>query len=472
MKETWANSGVDLRLETGGSRRRGVIESALRDAVRLGRVAAGTRLPSSRMLATELGVARNTVADAYGQLVAEGWLIARQGAGTVVADRSTAAELTPPRPAGPPAPAHALEPVSFDLSPGGPDLSVFPRDGWLAANRRAMARAPYAALGCPDPRGLHELRDALAEHLAGARGVTTTADSIIVCTGIAEALSLIANLLRGNGKPVMAVEAYGAVERLQLFRAARLARHFLPVDASGARVDDLTPDDGAVLLTPAHQFPLGVALAPARRTAVLDWARRTGGLVVEDDYDGEFRYDRRPLGALQGLAPDAVVYVGTASVSLAPGLGLAWLVAPPALLDSIVEIKRTTSGHTGVFEQLTLAELIRSGGYDRHVRRSRLRYRERRDLLVTRLADRVPSATVTGVAAGLHTVVRLGGGLVAADEPAIAAAAARAGVRVSALSSFAARADAAAEAALVVGFGTPSQRDYPVAVETLCDALA
>jgi GntR family transcriptional regulator/MocR family aminotransferase len=466
MEDSWATSGLDVVLELAGTRRRAGLESALREAVESGRLPSGTRLPSSRTLAVELGLARNTVADAYGQLVAEGWLTARQGAGTRVGDR--ALPLTPavhtPRP--------AAGRATYDLTPGSPDLGGFPRDAWLAANRRALTRAPNGGLGYPDPRGLPELRETLAQYLARVRGVRTTADQVIVCSGFTQALSLIASVVRRRGGRVMAVESHGLVEHRDVIRSARLARHFLPVDSSGACVERLTTSDDAVLLTPAHQFPLGVPLVAARRAAAVTWARDTGGVVIEDDYDGEFRYDRRPLGAMQGLAPDVVVYVGTASKSLAPGLGLGWLVAPPTLLDPLVEAKRTSDGYTGVFEQLTLDELIRSGDYDRHVRRSRLRYRQRSDILVTTLAARVPQVRVSGVAAGLHAVLDLGGALVAAHEPAITARAGEAGVLVRGMSHYRRRADPLAPAALVVGFGTPGDHAYAGALDALCTSLS
>jgi GntR family transcriptional regulator/MocR family aminotransferase len=220
-----------------------------------------------------------------------------------------------------------------------------------------------------------------------------------------------------------------------------------------------------------------VPLAAQRRAAVAGWARDRGTLVIEDDYDGEFRYDRRPLGALQGLAPDLVAYAGTASKSLAPGLSLAWLAAPPHLLDVLVETKRLSDGHTGVIEQLTLAEFIRSGGYDRHIRRSRLRYRRRRDRLLALLAGRAPDVTVTGIAAGLHAVLELGRELRATDEPGILSRAARAGLTIQGLSEYrydepGTGAEPGAPAALVVGYGTPPEHAFAGALDALCDVLA
>ena len=464
MSESWANPGVDLLLDLSGARGRAAVENALRDAVRGGRLAAGTLLPSSRTLAAELGLARNTVADAYGQLVAEGWLTARQGSGTRVAERASpdarpASLRLPPSGSGP----------RYNLTPGTPDLAGFPRTAWLSATRRAMTAAPNDLFGYPDPRGYLGLRETLASYLARVRGVRTTPDQVVICSGFVQALSLLATTLRRGGARTMAVESYGLDLHRELVRAAGLTTRAVTVDGAGARTDGLG-DCGAVLLTPSHQFPLGVLLGARRRAAALQWAREGGGLVIEDDYDGEFRYDRKPIGALQGLAPDLVAYAGTASKSLVPALGLAWLVVPPRLLDAVVEAKRLSDGFTGLLEQLTLDEFIRSGGYDRHVRRSRLRYRRRRDLLVSVLAERTAGITVTGIAAGLHAVLELRGQR-AEDEPAIRSRAARAGLAIQTLSFFRHDPWPDVPAALVIGYATPPAHAYPGTLDALCDTL-
>jgi GntR family transcriptional regulator/MocR family aminotransferase len=465
MTSSWATSGVDLHVELRGVRRRAGLEEALREAVRTGRLAADSRLPSSRTLAVELGLARNTVAEAYGQLVAEGWLVARQGSGTRVAGRSpeAATDLDPRRPGVAELPRH-------DLSPGRPDLAAFPRRAWLAAGRRALQAAPDAALGYPDPRGDPGLREELSRYLGRVRGVRAPAERIVVCSGFQQALSLLATALVRAGATTLAVEALGLWTHRSIARAAGLTTVPVGVDADGARTEELPASAGAVLLTPAHQFPTGVVLTPARRAAACAWARGVGGLVIEDDYDGEFRYDRRPVGALQALAPDVVAYVGTASKSLAPGLGLAWLVVPPAWLDAVVRAKRHDDGYTGVFEQLVLAEFLRAGDHDRHVRRSRLRYRRRRDALVEVLGAAVPGVQVTGIAAGLHAVLGLDGAR-AADEEALLARAARAGLALAPLAPFRHDPDRAAPGGLVVGYGTPPDHGYAAAVDALVEVL-
>ncbi|PSM44233.1 GntR family transcriptional regulator [Streptomyces dioscori] len=468
MAGSWATFGVDLHVDvarTGSGLRRGLTD-ALREAVRGGRLAPGIRLPSSRSLAADLGIARNTVADAYADLVAEGWLTARQGSGTRVAQRDV------PVPASPARRPRSRQGPAYDLVPGTPDLASFPRAEWLKAYRRALTAAPNDALGYGDPRGRVELRTALAGYLARARGVRADPDHILVCSGFVHGLMLLGEVLRRRGARTLAVESYGLDVHWELIERAGLESVPLPFDELGTRTDDLgEADDGAlggVLLTPAHQFPMGVPLRPDRRAAVVDWARRTGGLILEDDYDGEFRYDRQPVGALQGLDPDRVVYFGTASKALAPGLRLGWLVLPPDVAPEVMAAKGGADWSCGVLDQLTLAEFITSGAYDRHVRASRLRYRRRRDQLVAALAARAPSVTATGIAAGFHAVLRLPPG----TEQSVVRAAAWHGLALHGLTTYRHPAATPPPAdALVVGYGTPSDSGWPGALETLCGAL-
>ncbi len=474
MPKPWATLGIDLHLEPAGPGLRRGLTDALREAVRTGRLAPGTRLPSSRSLAADLGIARNTVADAYADLVAEGWLTARQGSGTRVADRAV-----PPRPTRRATRQREPGRLPYDLTPGTPDLSSFPRAEWLRAARRALDAAPNDALGYGDPRGRTELRTALADYLARVRGVRTDPGQIVVCSGFAHGLKLLGELLRARGRRTLAVEPYGLDAHWDLLARTGLRTVPLPADRLGPRTEDLgdlkdsadsagpdgAADVPAVLLNPSHQFPLGGALPPDRRAAAVGWARRTGGLVLEDDYDGEFRYDRQHVGALQGLDPDHVVYLGTASKSLAPGLRLGWMVLPPSL---VTEVARLGGRSTGVLEQLALAEFLTSGAYDRHVRAARLRYRRRRDALVAALADRAPEIRVGGIAAGLHAVLRLPPGT---EEPVVRAAAWQ-GLMLHGLSRY--RHPSAAVKpvdALVVGYGTPPDHAWAGTLDALCRAL-
>ncbi|MGW3666799.1 MocR-like pyridoxine biosynthesis transcription factor PdxR [Streptomyces sp. NPDC005141] len=462
MAKTWATLGVDLHVEPTGSGVRKGLTEALREAVRSGRLAPGTRLPSSRSLATDLGIARNTVADAYADLVAEGWLTARQGSGTRVAERTVVG------PAPEAAPRHREQGLpAYDLVPGRPDLASFPRAAWLKAARRALTGAPHDALGYGDPRGRPELRTALAGYLSRARGVRADPDRIVICSGFSDGLTLLGAVLRQRGLRSLAVESYGLDVHWNLLHRSGLRTTPLPFDELGTDTRHMS-GVRAVLLTPAHQFPMGVPLHPDRRAAVVGWARRTGGLVLEDDYDGEFRYDRQPVGALQGLDPDHVVYLGTASKSLAPALRLGWLVLPPSLVDEVVSLKGEGGWSTGALDQLTLAEFITSGAYDRHVRAGRLRYRRRRDALVAALAVRAPAVHATGIAAGLHAVLRLPPG----TEQSVVQAAVWQGLAVHGLARHR-HPDASAppQDALVVGYGTPPDHAWSGALDALCRAL-
>jgi GntR family transcriptional regulator/MocR family aminotransferase len=410
MNDSWANSaavpaaafGSDLHLDLTGPRLRASLMDALRDAVRTGRLSPGTRLPSSRSLAADLGVARNTVADSYAELIAEGWLTAQQGSGTRVArradPRTTTLAASRTRPA-------RVRPT-YPLMPGSPNLSEFPRAQWLTAARRALTTAPHDAFGYGDTAGRIELRTVLADYLARSRGVYVDPERVVICAGFHHGLTLMAQALKARRVRAVAVESYGFDVYRDLLTGAGLRIPPLYVDERGARTADLADlrGVGAVLLTPAHQYPTGVELCPDRRATVVDWARATGGLVLEDDYDGEFRYDRQPVGALQGLDPDRVVYFGSVSKSLAPALRLAWMVLPDELVPDILVAKGAVDWSSAL-EQLTLAEFIASGAYDRHVRSMRLRYRRRRDELVAALAQR--GVRVTGMAAGLQAVLEL-----------------------------------------------------------------
>ena len=454
-------AGLDLHLDLSGTRVRTGLEAALREAARSGRLLPGTRLPSSRALAADLGIARNTVADCYSQLVAEGWLAARQGAGTWVAERAG----PPPAASAAPASAQARR-ARYDLRTGVPDVSAFPRTAWLAAARRALLAAPARALGYGDPRGLPELRAALASYLARARGVALTPDRVVVCAGFAQGLELLCEALRDRGATTLAAEEYGYQRHWRIAQNWGLALAGLHVDGGGAMISEMGAAH-AVLLTPTHQFPLGVPLAPARRRQVADWAASADGLIIEDDYDGELRYDRPAVGALQALAPEHVAYAGTASKSLAPGLRLGWLALPAHLVDQVTELKGAAGRLSSSLDQLALAEFISSGAYDRQVRRARLAYRRRRDRLVAALRRDAPQVQVTGIAAGLHAVLRLPPGQ---REEDLVARATRHGLAIEGLGSYAMGSHHAGPA-LVVGYATPPGHAYTTALARLCAVL-
>ncbi|MER7584793.1 PLP-dependent aminotransferase family protein [Kitasatospora sp. NPDC097691] len=474
MTSSWTSFGGDLHLDlterrAAGTGLRAALEDALREAVQDGRLAPGTRLPSSRALGEDLGIARNTVVEAYGQLTAEGWLDSRQGSGTTVARRAV-----------PEAPAHGRRAgareaarrrtARHDLMSGRPDLSLFPRSAWLAAARRALATAPHDALDYGSPLGRIELRQALTHYLARVRGVRTDPDHLLICTGVTQGLGLLSTALRERGTRTLAVEEYGLPPQHAVARAAGLTTIPLPLDEEGARVDRLDTRPGAVLLTPAHQFPSGAVLSAERRAEAVRWARELDRYVIEDDYDGEFRYDRQPLGAMQALDPERVVYAGTAAKSLAPGLRLAWLALPDALVEPVARLKVLADTMSPVLDQLTLAELITSGTYDRHVRRCRLHYRRRRDHLVAALAEHAPHVRVTGIAAGLHVVLRLPPG--STPEAELLTRARAAGISLNGLSWHRATSNATdAPPSLVIGYATPPEHAFPAAVQALCELL-
>ncbi len=463
---SWANPGsrdlhLDLReIITPGTRgAREMLLTALRDAVRSGRLTPGSMLPPSRSLAADLGLARNTVAEAYAELVAEGWLASRQGAGTWVLNAGGAD--APPRPRG-----VRTTPV-HNLMPGSPDVSEFPRNAWAASTRRALSTAPTDALRMGDARGRPELRDALAEYLTRARGVRTSAESVVVCAGVRHAVELLARAFRGRGP--IAVEAYG----LFIFRDALAALDVptvpIGIDEYGAVVDDLDGlETPAVLLTPAHHSPFGMSLHPKRRTAVVDWARRTGGYVFDDDYDGEFRYDRQPIGALQALCPDRIVYLGSASKSLSQALRLGWMVVPDNLIDAVTDAAGGQQFYVDAVTQLTMADFIGTGNYDKHIRRMRMRYRKRRDTFVEALSGY--DVSISGLSAGVNLVLTLPDGA----EHEVLRRAGEAGISLQGLAIMRhplAGSDVPDPDGIIVGFAAPADHAFAAAVDALLGVL-
>ncbi|WP_219414752.1 MocR-like pyridoxine biosynthesis transcription factor PdxR [Pseudonocardia nigra] len=460
---TWAKSSAvkrtnpGLRLELGDVHAQGpralagTVADALRHAVRAGRLPAGTRLPASRSLAADLQVSRGVVVRAYEQLTAEGYLLARTGRGTVVGD-------VPATEGDPPPPSRPFVPTN----PGVPALGWFPRTEWLRAMETALRELPDAELGYGDPRGHPRLRAALAAYLGRTRAVVAPVDRIVVTAGFAQATRLVAETLAAQGVTAIGVEDPGSVGVIETLRRGGLTTCPVPVDEHGLDVAALSAGDlRAVAVTPAHQFPTGAVLGPARRTALLEWAGARQAVVVEDDYDAEYRYDRSPVGALQGLAPERVVYGGSISKTLAPGLRLGWLVAPARLAAALVERKHWADIAAPVLEQVALAALIESGGLDRHLRRTAARYADRRRRLLTAVARHLPDWTVTGIAAGLHAVLVPGAPVPAAALEEMAAA----GPDVGAVPLAAYRHGSAPCSGLVVGYGaaTPDRIDRAVA---------
>jgi GntR family transcriptional regulator/MocR family aminotransferase len=441
---------------------RAQLERELRTAIRGGRLRAGARLPPSRVLADELQVSRGVVVEAYSQLVAEGYLVARSGDGTRIADGLAQ------QPPAPRAPAAALPRIRYDLRSGVPDLSFFPRREWQAATATALRELPDAALSYGSRHGLRRFRIALSDYLGRARAVVADPERVFISAGAAHGMGILWHTLRQRGARRVAVEdpAWRAIPETIL--QAGLEPVPIGVDHGGPIVGELDGIDvDAVVLAPAHQYPTGTVLAPERRTEVIGWARRSGGLIVEDDYDAEYRYDREPIASLQGLAPDCVAYVGTASKTLAPGVRLGWVLVPPHLVGEMAAQHGVARAVPSVLTQAAYATMLERGDIDRHLRRTRRRYHARRNALIDALARSFPEASVAGAAAGLHLIAWLPDG---ADESAISDAAASRGVAVHTLHQ-----DCAVTAplppALLLGYGLINELAIPRAVQELVIAV-
>ena len=469
MAVEWSGLGPELLLtldRDDAQPLRAQLEGQLRTAIRTGRLRLDERLPSSRELASGLGVSRGLVQDCYAQLQAEGYLVTRGGSATRVAAGAVALLDPPaPRPAAGPASAG----VRTDFAHGVPDLGGFPRADWAWALREACRTAPTAELDYGDPRGSVTLRDVLAGYLRRVRAAAVDREHIVVCNGFAQGLGLVLDALARAGVNEIAFEDPGSP---RLSRAAASAAGFaavpVPVDDDGLDVAALAATGArAVVVTPAHQWPTGVVLAPQRRLALLDWAAERDAVVIEDDYDAEFRYDREPVGALQGLGADRVVTIGTVSKSLAPSLRLGWIACPPALVVEVTRAKNAADRGSPVLEQIALATLIESGRYDRHLRRMRAGYAARREALVDALRRNAPHIALTGLAAGFHAVAHLRDRTVEAEL--IGAARARS---VGLYGMSPQRFDGAiTPPALVLGFGNVGERAISAAIEAIKDLL-
>jgi GntR family transcriptional regulator / MocR family aminotransferase len=454
---------LQLRIDRASGGLADQVAAELRAAIRSGRLAGGVRLPASRGLARDLGMSRGVVVEAYEQLVAEGFLVSRQGSGTRVAEVQPAAPPTDTPPTSRTSPT-----VVYDLRVGTPDLSAFPRRAWLAAVRQVMKEMPHGALGYGDPGGVPQLRAELAAYLRRVRAAEASAEQLVVVGGVAQGLHLVIRALTRAGPIPLAVEDPHSVRTFALLEAAGAVRVPVAVDEEGIVVEELRRTAArAVMVTPAHQYPTGVVLSPRRRAELVAWAAEVDGLVLEDDYDAEFRYDRDPVGCLQALCPQRVVLLGSVSKSLAPGLRLGWMVAPPALAALVRTARATSDLGSPVIDQLALAQLLACGAYDRQLRQLRRRYRARRDALAGALARWLPGAVVRGVSAGIQLYVELPP---AHDEAAVVEAAAERGVAVEGVAPL--RLARAGPPALVLGFARLPEHRIAEAVRLLAGALA
>jgi GntR family transcriptional regulator/MocR family aminotransferase len=440
------------------------LEAALREAIRSGRLHPGARLPGSRSLAADLGISRGTVVQAYTQLIAEGWLTGTTGSGTRVADLPGGGPVAGPGEE----PASAAVRLAVDLRPGRPDLSSFPRTVWATSVRRALSAAPYEDLDYAEPAGLPVLRAAVADYVTRARGVRADAAAVVITAGFTPGLAWLARVLRGLGARTVATEDPGLGRHRDVLHAAGLATAPLEVGPAGADPAGLTQGRlaaWAAVLTPAHQYPRGVVLGARNRSAFVDWARREDGFIVEDDYDGEFRYDQQPVGAMQALAPDRVVFAGSTSKTLAPGMRLGWLVVPAALRRPLLDAMAEVGAAVPAVQQLAMADLIGRGGYDRHIRRMRLVYRRRRAELAGRLA-----LPLEGVAAGLHALLPVDS---AEQERALIARGRRVGVDLHGLHAHGYWREPGGDrpAALILGYAAPPPHAWSLALEALAEVV-
>ncbi|MEW2481468.1 PLP-dependent aminotransferase family protein [Mycobacterium sp. NPDC049093] len=416
------------------------LQHQLRTAVQHGSLAAGTLLPPTRILAQQLGVARSVVVTAYELLASDGYLTTRQGSGTRV--RPVA---TPPPPQ-----TTTVAPQYIPLLGGVPDPALFPRTEWLRHYRAALTEAPNAQLTYPNPLGARALRGAVTGYIARVRGVMTTPDHLLITSGLTQAVVLVARALRARGHDAIAVEDPGFAFHREAIMNTGMQAVPVPVDDDGLSVDRLAElDVGAVLVAPAHSYPTGAALSHERRAALIAWARRREALIIEDDYDAEFRYDRTPIGALQGLAPDRVAYAGCISKTLTPSLRMGWIAVPPWLVHDVTNEKLYDDMGNSTLEQLALTRFVETGGLTRHLRRVRPIYRRRRDTTLAAIAASLPHAEPRGIAAGLHVYLRLPVGI---DEDALVHAARDRGLILTGARAHWAD-PGSAPPALVIGYG-------------------
>jgi GntR family transcriptional regulator / MocR family aminotransferase len=433
------------------------LEQGLRSAIRTGRLLAGSTVPSTRALAEQLNLSRGVVVEAYEQLVAEGYLTSLPGGSTRVSPRAGIEPASPGR-SNPP----TMEP-RINFSYGRPDVTEFPRQVWLRSLRRILNETPSDRLGYLDRRGAAELREALATYLNRVRGTAADPERMVICNGFAQALGLVTLVLKARGARRIALEDPG-----QRDTYSHLEIVPIPVDEAGIVVEALARTDAdAVVVTPAHHFPTGAVMSPERRSALIAWAKDRGTLILEDDYDAEYRYDREPIGSIHGLAPDLVIYAGTASKTLAPGLRLGWMILPGHLVDEVAATKDATDRGSPSLEQLSFADFLSRGEFDHHLRRMRPIYRARRDALLGALARYLPEARTVGASAGLHVVAWLPDGV---DEAALIERAAAVGVGLTGITP-AHRIRRDGPGGLIFGYGMPTETEIEEGIRLIAAEL-
>ena len=459
------------------------LERGLQEAIRSGRLAPGTALPSTRAFAEELDLSRGVVVEAYEQLTAEGYLESRPGGKTRVAARAPepaprhrrgrgeAGTVVGAAPALPDEeavlPAHAFSRLRYDFSFGRPDVTTFPRHTWLRSLRRVLAEAPAEDLSYLDGRGAVALRTALADYLNRVRATEASPGRMIVTNGFAQGQRLAFQVVRGLGKRRVAMEDPGQNDTRRAADLVGLELVPIPVDADGIVIERLAAADvGLCVVTPAHQFPTGAVMSAERRAALVRWARERDSLILEDDYDAEYRYDREPIGAIQGLAPESVIYAGSASKTLAPGLRLGWLILPGRLVEAFATAKFNYDRGSPALEQLAFADFLSRGEFDRHLRKMRPIYRKRRDALLAALAAHLPGVQPVGASAGLHVLARLPDDV---DEAAVVARAAELEVAVDGVTPM--RLREPGPPGLILGYARLTEREIERGIERLARAV-
>jgi GntR family transcriptional regulator/MocR family aminotransferase len=450
---------VELRRDAGVPLHQ-QLESGIRERIRQGLLRADAVMPSTRALADDLGLSRGVVVEAYQQLVAEGYLVSRGGGYTQVAD---VAVVSPS-----PVAESVGGPPRIDFRYSRPDVSQFPRAAWLRSIRKVLNETPHLSFAYLGGQGAMELREALADYLNRVRGTAARPENMLICNGFAQGSRLLFQVLAAQGYRRLAIEDPSDDDLREVVAVAGLEAVGVPVLESGIDVEALERSGAdVVLVTAAHQFPTGAVASAETRAALVAWAARRNGLVIEDDYDAEYRYDREPIGAMQGLAPDRVVYAGTASKTLAPGLRLGWLILPDRLVEAISAAKVRDDRGSPVLDQLAFADFVARGEFDRHLRRMRPRYRQLRDTLVDRLAARLPELVPVGVSAGLHVMTWLPDGL---SEAAVTQAARERGLGVYGLTPY--WVSSAGPAGLVFGYGGLTTKAVAEGIDILADAIA
>ncbi len=460
-KRTTSTPGliIELRFDGRATPVHSQIEHGIRGAIRSGRLPAAAPLPSSRALADQLGISRGVVVEAYEQLIAEGYLTSRRGSATRVSRRAAetvTAAVQPDR----------EQDFRVDFAYGRPDVTLFPRSQWLHSLRRVLGEAPSERLSYLAPVGAPELREALAVYLNRVRGTIASPDRIVICSGYQQALNLFAEVLAANGVHTVATEDPGYHIASAAARAGlRVAP--VPVDEEGIDVAALGRTSAeAVVVTPAHHFPTGAVLSAGRRMELVDWARQGRRFVIEDDYDAEYRYDRAPVGALQGLAPERILYAGTASKTLAPGLRLGWVVGPADFVRQVAAAKFDRDGGSAGLEQLAFADFLSRGDFDRHLRHMRAIYGSRRAALLESLQRYAPELRPVGASAGLHLLAWLPESV---DEKVVTDRAGTLGVRIESVGRY--RIDTHGSGGLLFGYGTLTEAQIVAGVRVIGDVV-